>query len=98
MDYGNDEFDALIEAVENQGGAHLPDICDGDLLTFKVKDRVSKVRSCSCRNQTIFVTLYEPTDEAESKNAAARGGGFARTCAVCDDMGTWPRYAKAVAG
>lgn len=92
MNYSPDEFLALVQEVERQGGAHLPDECEPVTINYKIGNRKTKVNSCHCGNESIFVTVYEPTADAEKRNAKARGGGFARTCAVCDEMGAWPRY------
>lgn len=96
MEYNPDEFVALSAEVERQGGALLPDKCLGQLLTYVIQERENKVYTCQCRNNTMFISTYEPTIASEKKGSLDRGGGFVRACAVCDSMGKWPRYEKAV--
>lgn len=92
--YSPDEFNALVAEVERQGGAHLPDLCIGTEIRYKVgRNPPTKVKTCHCGHDTMFVTVYESEGEERT-----RGGGFARVCAVCDDVGLWPRFFEPVFG
>lgn len=91
-----DELQALITEVERQSGAMLPDRCTGQVLSYQLAGKESKVTSCECRNKTMFVSVYDPTTFAKKKGAHDNGGGFIRSCALCDSMGSWPRYREAV--
>lgn len=96
MEYSADEFSALCGEVERQSGALLPEECKGELITYKIGGSASKVYTCQCNNKSMFVSVYEPTKFAEKKGALDNGGGFVRACAVCDSMGSWPRYKEAI--
>lgn len=97
MKYDPDEFNALFGAVEQQGGALLPDACTPQDVTYtKPQYAVASVYeagTCGCRNKSMFVSPYDKGPETTSP-----GAGFVTACAVCDAMGAWPRYAPALAG
>lgn len=96
MDYEIDEFNALVSEIERQGGALLPDKCEGQIIEYKLDKKVDKVKTCECGNSTVTVSTYDATPYAVKKKALERGGGFIKACAVCDSIGLWPRYIKAV--
>lgn len=102
MNYDADSFLALLEEVERQGGVHLPDPCEP--VKFRLKQpngrgelKWKEVFTTGCRKDARFVLPYEPAARTAKERQAMleRGGGFATACAVDDDMGKWPRFAKA---
>lgn len=96
MDYEYDQFAALVAEVERQGGALLPEKCEGTTIEYKMDKKIDKVRTCECGNETMLISTYEVSGFATKKKAVERGGGFVRACAVCDNVGEWARYAKAL--
>lgn len=100
MNYSPDEWDALTEEVERQGGALLPDVCAGRFVSFTVKnsDRVTKAKTCGCGNESMAVTIYDPhKNQSVAKKMRERGAGFARVCLVCDSVGSWPDFEHVIA-
>lgn len=98
MKYLVDTLIGLIEEVESQGGALLDDLCvrrevdysDRPHTMLDDRGRPVKTHTQGCNNETRFVTIYDPGENVQS------GAGFVTACAVCDSMGAWPRYEKAV--
>ena len=99
--YSPDEFNALVAEVDRQGGALLPDLCEGRVLKY-AKPRSKNhdlAQTCHCGNESMAVVTYEPSDDEEKdRQMRERGAGFARVCLVCDLAGLWPRYQEAVYG
>lgn len=93
MFYEPQQFETLLEEIERQSGALLPEPCMPIRLNVlgPQKPKV-KPRTCGCYNKSRFVSKYEPID----KEMLERGGGFVTSCAVCDNMGEWPRYKDAL--
>lgn len=99
MSYSPDQLARLSAEAHRQGGTLLPDRCEGRVVTFQEpkSEKITRARTCTCRNKSMFVTVYDPAeDPQEAKKLRARGAGYARSCAYCDLMGSWPRYAKAL--
>lgn len=95
MEYSPDELDDLISDVESQGGALLPETCEGRFAIYAIpgSDKTIKAQTCGCGNNTMLVAPYEPAANAKDrKKLLTRGAGFVRACAVCDDVGSWPRF------
>lgn len=100
MDYSPNEWPLLVSEIERQGGAMLPEFCEGSIATFSSPNasRVTRVRTCHCHKEgktvkTMFVSTYTPSDdEDEAQELLDRGAGFIRACAVCDNAGSWPRF------
>lgn len=102
MEYGPNEWTGLVAEVERQGGALLPDECRSELIP-ELSVHHNKAETCGCDNQSKLVSIYEPCDFKKTTGGGPtandqikRGSGFVTACAVCDDMGAWPRYEKAV--
>ncbi len=101
MNYSLDQFNAIVAEIEGQGGAILPESCEGDALIYKIpgSDNTVKARTCGCTGNTLMVAPYEPsTNPKESKKLLGKGAGFIRACIVCDGVGLWPRFVKATEG
>ena len=95
MRYSMEALTALEQEVESQGGAVLPDECRPQDIEYKKKDGYEKTKTvrnatCGCMNETRMVSVYDPGEETQG------GSGFCTSCAVCDSMGNWPRFAGAV--
>jgi hypothetical protein len=91
MKYERTEYEALYAEVEKQGGALTPDRCTPQDIIYTVPpyakaNRVNEATT-GCGFCSIFVSEYD----GEKKKP-----GFVRACAVCDSMGAWPRFEKAV--
>lgn len=89
MDYRLDAFEGLIKEVEFQGGALLPERCLPESVDYKQEGRteVPDTFTCGCGNFSRVVSPYA----GEGEN-----GNFITACAVCDNVGAWPRYEEAV--
>lgn len=97
-----DTITALINAVEQHGGAKLPDKCDGTTITYDpppgTEEKPQKTKTCRCGNDLIFVIPYEPHGtQKQRKRARDNGAGFVRACASCDSIDKWPYFEQAVA-
>lgn len=123
MNYEGDEFLRLLVAVQDQGGALLPDKCEK--VWYRLKQptpegmRTKDVDTTGCGNESRLALIYDPTAPVDVAPAAfkrmdgkkvtfrgskhpgedgeimrARGGGIVTVCAVDDDVGRWPRFAK----
>jgi hypothetical protein len=94
--YPPDAFIALVQEVERQGGALLDDPCEKHDVVYKAppyaSPSVQEKITCGCGHQARLVTIYDKDDVA----AGVGGAGFATACAVCDNIGIWPRYCDAV--
>jgi hypothetical protein len=95
--FTHDEINLLVAEVERQGGAILPDRCEGQELRFpkaRGKD-FDLATTCGCGNETMAVVTYDPSGSSKKrKQMVERGAGFARVCLVCDLGGLWPRFSK----
>jgi hypothetical protein len=87
MDYEKDEFFALIEDVEDQGGEHLDELCKHRRYEF-TGDSIKPVVLPGCGNAALFRVPYEAID----KKGKEAGVQPIVVCAVDDDMGRWPRF------
>lgn len=97
MDYTNDQFIFLLEEVDRQGGARLPERCVGSVASYKLKDKITKTLTCFCGEESMLVIPYVPAaSEKEIVKLKARGAGFATVCANCDSVGAWPRFEAAL--
>lgn len=102
MIYSPEGYNALVQEIENQSGAMLPDACLPQDAVYEdppythPKGRIKKA-TCGCGNDnTRFVNVYDTPDNDYGKSMRRRGGGFVTACAVCDNMGAWPRFEDAV--
>lgn len=108
MLYNPDDFFALIEAVEEEGGAHLPEPCAPPRYRIKLPDpasglrRMQTMQATGCHRETRFVIPYDkPIYERheDTGKIVAEGEVEPSTLAVCavdDDLGKWPRFAGAI--
>lgn len=95
MDYSLDQFNSLISEIESQGGALLPERCEGNPIVYTIpaSERTLKAISCGCANNTMMVAPYSPAGtDKQTKKMLSRGAGFVRACMVCDAVGAWPRF------
>lgn len=96
MKYTAGGWEALVEEVENQGGALQPEPHLGERIEYKAPQQeiggFPPAATCGCGNETRMVSTYDPGDDVKADN----GSGFVQACAVCDGMGAWPRYEEAV--
>lgn len=93
MNYSQQEFFALMEEVEFQGGEHVdtPHMPD----TFRLKsspDGPEKTQeTCGCKHAALFNIPYGLPNSGGTAEM-----GTALACAVCDNMGQWPRFTHAL--
>lgn len=82
-----DDFFALLEVVEHEGGAHLPGACKAKRI-----DALSKpgdpCYTHGCGEEVRFQVPYEDYDNGEQ---------FVTACANADLMERWPRMNREVA-
>ena len=89
MRYIPDQFLALMEVVEAQGGVHLVDPCKPgeyflDREDYRGNLKKRKFYTAGCNRAARFLVPYtSDIDEAEHTLVA---------CAVDDGMGAWPRF------
>lgn len=95
MRYSEEQFFALMDEIEFQGGEHCQHSHAPDSFRLKLHpDGPEKVRETTgCNNPTLFDVSY-----ALPSTAAVAKMGKARVCAVCDNIGQWPRFAHALEG
>ena len=87
MEYTQSQLYDLIDAVEDEGGEYLEDLCSN--RTYELTgDKIKPPTIAGCGNQTLFRISYP--SEVEGTNAAVLE--HVTLCAVCDDMGSMPRY------
>ncbi len=89
MNYSQDEFFKLLEAVEAEGGQHLAERCHRDVpfvFTGPAKPQLPELGSCG--NYSLFEVPYE----AQTKSGDNVGLQPLQACAVEDDMARWPRF------
>lgn len=103
MSYTSDEILELAPAIERLGGALLPETCEGRFASYKVpgSEKTTNVKTCNCKNQSMYVMPYEPTDakgKTSGEEFRQRGAGFARTCLHCDLIGHWPNFEQVLGG
>lgn len=106
MEYHPDDFIALSEAVENEGGYIQPDPCQGTEFKLPMRDHANKVRkkryrTVACGLHARMAIKYDPSEEVTIGNIVhpgepPRGLAVAPVCAVDDAVGLWPRYANVV--
>lgn len=85
MDYTQDQFFALMDAIEEVGGRHL----DGKCLPVKYKftgDQIKPDFLGGCKKEALFEIPYTKSAKSVSQTNSIK------VCAVCDDVGLWPRF------
>lgn len=90
MNYTEDQYERLVEAVEAVGGEYLDDLC-----TYReygaTGDLVKPLFRPGCGNMAVFLVPYEtPREFAGDVTGAVTG--MVEVCAVCDELGNWPRF------
>lgn len=92
MNYTKDEFFALVDAVEKQGGELTDDLCepaDYDFNLTKAQERtLGPLTFPACGNASVFEVPYD----ALNKEGDEVGVQPVKVCAVDDDMARWPRF------
>lgn len=94
MNYEQEEFFALVEAVEYQGGELLDELCKSRKYTF-TGDKAKPITLAGCGNQSLFRVPYEAYGirlDEEGSELVEAGLHPVVVCAVDDDMGRWPRF------
>lgn len=92
MNYSKDQFFALMEAAEEQGGELLDEVCDARTYSF-TGSRSKKVTFPMCGNSTIFDIPYlEDSDAPLLVGAGPTAQPRIKVCAVDDGLGLWPRF------
>jgi hypothetical protein len=90
MNYSIDEFNAVAEEVEKQGGALLNEKCVAKDIIYTappyVKASTNFLVTCGCSNVSRFAIEYNGDDSKTHLVTA---------CAICDGLGAWPRYIHA---
>lgn len=88
MEYKQDEFLNLMEAVDDQGGEHLDEMCKAKVYSeFTGRHKVKTLTWAGCGQSAIFEVPYEPENQSDAAELA-----LVRVCAVEDSMGAWPRF------
>jgi hypothetical protein len=91
MKYSEDEFLSLLVQIEEQGGRLLDDKHETKLVQlemlreYEATGKLMKVRLRGCGEQAMFEVPYEGTDSRGTSIVA---------CAVCDNIGAWPRFSQ----
>lgn len=63
MKYTNADFIRLIDAVESEGGEHLPETCAMDEIGYALPDGKAWVEyTHGCENETLFMVPYDPNE------------------------------------
>lgn len=92
MKYTRGSWEALAEAIEQQGGMLLPEPCLGGRIDYELpqKEAVPDDPStrCACGNETRAVIPYESIEFDKPQS----GTELVSVCAVCDGVGAWPRF------
>lgn len=101
MNYHPDDFLRLLEGVEAEGGAMLPDRCRATKYALRIPDADSELRfrdffTTGCGQDTRFVLPYKLPKGKLGEKMESRGGGLVTVCAVDDEVGKWPRYAHLI--
>lgn len=92
MNYSQEDFIELIEAVEEQGGTHLDEDCAKKVVLVKKRvprGKTSRFALARCGNASLFEIPYELEDTGTAGEV-----GIIRVCAVDDNVGAWPRFNK----
>lgn len=84
MNYSLDEFLALVERVEAQGGERLTEIHESHTLVCDTGNNTQRVEGTGCDEVALFDIPYE-----DSRDNAPRA---VTVCAVDDMVGLWPRF------
>lgn len=96
MNFHPEDFLALEEEVERQGGAVLPDTCRGVgfniMLPNERGKRVPTRKStCRCNNKTLLAIPRLVPDDPDEE-VTEKDDELVILCAVCDDAGKMPRF------
>lgn len=89
MNYTPDQFFALSEAIADDGGLHLDEMCKARQYTFTGGDKIKPAMLPGCGNLSIFDIPYEGEDGKPH---------HAKLCAVCDNVALMPRYVHVLRG
>lgn len=89
VNYSPEQFFALVKAVEDEGGELLDETCTAQRYSFTgPRGQGKSVYLPSCGNTTIMEIPYEAPDGSAQP---------IRLCAVCDDVGNFPRFREHLA-
>lgn len=87
MNYEQDEFFELIEAVEQGGGVLLDDLCKAKTYQWS-GSKGKPVTLAGCGNQALLQIPYDALDVRGNE----QGVHPVVVCAVDDEVGKWPRF------
>jgi hypothetical protein len=90
MQYSQDEFVALIDAIELDGGAYLEKLCPVREYTFTGEKKPNTL--VYQREHPDVPALFEIPYEATNSLGESLGVQPIEACAVEDDIGAWPRF------
>ena len=98
MLYHPEDFLRLTEAIEDVGGAIVVNPCRGRKYRIKMpaaggKSKWEDKLTSGCGNETQFLVPYRPPGTIKD---AGEGPHTALVCAVCDELGKWPRFAHVI--
>ena len=89
-----DAFLLLMEKIEDQGGVHLPDVCEGSTYALDMPSAMTKAghksrrfTTTTCRQDARFLIPYISEDDS-SQNVIV--------CANDDLVTRWPRFEENV--
>lgn len=87
MEYTQSQLYDLIDAIEDDGGEYLEGLCEARKYAL-TGDQIKEPTIPGCGNQTLFKVPY--ASEVPGTNASVLE--HVVLCAVCDDIGSMPRY------
>lgn len=91
--YSHNQMVAIMDAVEEQGGEHLDEVCSLKKYDF-VGPHSKPLVLPGCGKSILFEIPYEyPPKDIRN----ARIQGTVKVCALEDAVGHWPRFKKAQA-
>jgi hypothetical protein len=84
------DFLRLVEAVEDQGGAHLDEVCSMSTYSEWTGDReVKPLHVAGCAKRTLFEVPYDALDKEGNEQEYPHS---VKLCAVEDMMHLMPRF------
>lgn len=87
MQYKRNEFMRLLEALEDQGGTHLDELCEDRYFTEFAGPRVKGFELPMCGEMSVMEVPYDRRGDGDAIER-----GTVKVCAVDDAVGLWPRF------
>ncbi len=88
MNYTEDEFFQLIQAVEDQNGQHLDKVCKTQDYEYTGTKPHGRGPLKACGNSSLLEIPYDALNKAGDEV----GVHPIEVCAVEDEVGRWPRF------